>query len=86
MMGFDIYFDSDVINRLAALALANNRAMSWARQLGANPRDVAIARAAYQAALADIGVSFGLHRIELLIIFDKENFSLEYPMKNDIIE
>ena len=65
-MGLDIYFDDDIINRLVALTLANLRAMVWARQFGANRRDIAIARTAYQAALADVGVSFGLERPDVL--------------------
>ena len=68
-MSLGIHFTEDIASRLAALALANARAMEWARQFGADRRDIAIAEAAYQAALADTGVSFGLERPELLVVF-----------------
>ena len=71
-MSLNIYFNDDITGRLAALVLANARAMEWARQFGADPQDVAIVEAAYQAALADVGVSFGLARSELLIIFARK--------------
>lgn len=74
-MSLDIWFNADISNRLVALAQSNSRAMNWARQFGANPRDVAIAQAAYQAALADVGVSFGLARAELVVIL-KEDLKL----------
>jgi len=68
-MGLDIFFGQDVEDHVAALALANARAMAWAKEWGASARDVAIAKAAYEAALLDVGVSFGLHRRAMVIIF-----------------
>jgi hypothetical protein len=63
-----LYIPSDIIGVVTALALANARAMGWAREWGADRRDVAIARTAYQAALADVAVAFGLARTEVLVI------------------
>lgn len=71
-MSLGIHFTEDIAGRLAALARANARAMEWARQFGADPRDVAIVEAAYQAALGDVGVGFGLARPALLTILGKE--------------
>ena len=68
-MSSGIHFDEDVSNHLFALGRSWGRAMAWARAFGADSRDIAIAEAAYQAALADVGASFGLQRAELVMIF-----------------
>lgn len=65
-----LYISSDVFNVVAALALSNARAMRWALEFGANARDMAIVKAAYEAALLDVAASFGLHRPNLVIIFN----------------
>lgn len=67
-MALDIYFADDVADRLLALAQANERALAQAQEFGANPRLIALARSAYQGALADVGVSFGLARTEWVVI------------------
>jgi len=68
---YDSFFPEDVSDRVTALTISNNRAMSWAVEFGANKRDVDIARAAYQAALLDMAVAFGLHRSVLRRVMDR---------------
>jgi len=59
-MSFDIFFNEDVARTLLALSQANARAMILAKRYGADDRFIAIAEAAYQAALDDIAAAFGL--------------------------
>jgi len=79
-MSLDIYFSEDVAARLLALAQSNERTLQLAADLGANPRGIALVRAAYQGALCDVGVSFGLARTELVVIMKRGSDQTRVPI------
>lgn len=61
-MSLDIYFREDIQDRLDSLCQANERLLTLVEGTGASPRDIALVRAAIRGTLADVAVSFGLHR------------------------
>jgi len=67
-MAPDIFFSKDVFDRLNALRQSNERWLRLAETLGADPRILAIVRAAIMGTLDDVAVSFGLRRPDTLSI------------------
>lgn len=71
-MSLDIYFSENIARTLLALSQANTRAMGLARRYGTDERLIAIAETAYQAALDDVGASFGLQQTEALTVIESK--------------
>jgi hypothetical protein len=67
-MGLDVFFPENIARTLLALSQANARAVTLARRYGASDRIVSIAADAYQAALDDVAMAFGLQWPEILMI------------------
>jgi hypothetical protein len=70
-----IFFIEDVGDRLTALAQANDRALALALRFGADPELARLAWEVYTGALADVGVSFGLRRADLVLHLGNLSYS-----------
>lgn len=73
-MALNINFSEDIADRLEALRLTNERLLALAEDLGADSRDIALIRAVILGTLADVAVSFGLHRPDFVAILEGKRF------------